>query len=235
MNHCFVLLFVFVFVPFFTAAVASDSKNSKIFTAAVASDSKKKPSTGISQLLLKNVSMISDLKDLASSKLESIEYLLDSSHSEIMTDVEASQRRLQKRLKSICSWDPCKRPTALEALRHPFFQSCYYVPPSLRSKAAVSSTPLGIQRKLDMNNQLQKQACQQAMDEAEKEYKMSERINEDRDAMMVQKIITTWTIKSHHFYYLCALFQASCVEFLEAAQASAYRCKLVIFNCDSTF
>ncbi|XP_022872631.1 cyclin-dependent kinase F-4-like isoform X1 [Olea europaea var. sylvestris] len=180
--------------------------------------------------------MISDLKDLASSKLESIDCQLDSSHSEIMKDVEASQCRLQKRLKSLCSWDPCKRPTALEALQHPLFQSCYYVPPSLRSKAAVSNTPLGIQRKLDMNNQLQKQACQQVMDEAEKEYKKtSERINEDRDAMKVRKIITTWTLKSHHFYYLCALFQASYVKFLEAAQASAYRCKLVIFNCDSTF
>ncbi|XP_063934897.1 cyclin-dependent kinase F-4-like isoform X2 [Daucus carota subsp. sativus] len=30
------------------------------------------------------------------------------------------------------SWDPCKRPTALEVLQHPFFQSCYYVPPILQ-------------------------------------------------------------------------------------------------------
>ncbi|KAL2489796.1 Protein kinase superfamily protein [Forsythia ovata] len=44
-------------------------------------------------------------------------------------------------ITSLCSWDPCKRPTALEALQHPFFQSCFYVPPSLRSKAAVPSTP----------------------------------------------------------------------------------------------
>lgn len=42
---------------------------------------------------------------------------------------------------SLCSWDPCKRPTASEALRHPFFQSCYYIPPSLRSKPAVVRTP----------------------------------------------------------------------------------------------
>ncbi|KAI8022849.1 Cyclin-dependent kinase F-4 [Camellia lanceoleosa] len=27
-------------------------------------------------------------------------------------------------ITSLCSWDPCKRPTALEALQHPFFQSC---------------------------------------------------------------------------------------------------------------
>lgn len=39
-------------------------------------------------------------------------------------------------IRSLCSWDPCKRPTALEALQHPFFQSCYYVPPALRYKTA---------------------------------------------------------------------------------------------------
>lgn len=44
-------------------------------------------------------------------------------------------------ITSLCSWDPCKRPTALEALQHPFFQSCFYVPPSLRAKTAVSKTP----------------------------------------------------------------------------------------------
>ncbi|KAK2995064.1 hypothetical protein RJ640_024522 [Escallonia rubra] len=44
-------------------------------------------------------------------------------------------------ITSLCSWDPCKRPTAVEVLQHPFFQSCFYVPPSLRSKAAVPRTP----------------------------------------------------------------------------------------------
>ncbi|KAL2525312.1 Protein kinase superfamily protein [Abeliophyllum distichum] len=42
---------------------------------------------------------------------------------------------------SLCSWDPCKRPTALEALQHPFFKSCFYVPPTLHCKAAVARTP----------------------------------------------------------------------------------------------
>ncbi|KAJ0802280.1 putative protein-serine/threonine kinase CMGC-RCK family [Helianthus annuus] len=42
----------------------------------------------------------------------------------------------------LCSWDPCKRPTASEALQHPFFQSCYGVPPSLRPKSTtVARTP----------------------------------------------------------------------------------------------
>ncbi|KAL0329871.1 UNVERIFIED_CONTAM: Cyclin-dependent kinase F-4 [Sesamum radiatum] len=44
-------------------------------------------------------------------------------------------------IASLCSWNPCKRPTALEALQHPFFQSCFYVPPSLRPKAAIARTP----------------------------------------------------------------------------------------------
>ncbi|XP_022716881.1 cyclin-dependent kinase F-4-like isoform X5 [Durio zibethinus] len=44
-------------------------------------------------------------------------------------------------ITSLCSWDPCKRPTAAEVLQHPFFQSCFYVPPSLRPRAAVSRTP----------------------------------------------------------------------------------------------
>ncbi|XP_076944750.1 cyclin-dependent kinase F-4-like isoform X2 [Bidens hawaiensis] len=45
-------------------------------------------------------------------------------------------------IASLCSWDPCKRPTASEALQHPFFQSCYYVPPSLRPKSTtIARTP----------------------------------------------------------------------------------------------
>nr|XP_043631049.1 cyclin-dependent kinase F-4 [Erigeron canadensis] len=44
-------------------------------------------------------------------------------------------------IASLCSWDPCKRPTASEALQHPFFQNCYYVPPSLRPKTTIARTP----------------------------------------------------------------------------------------------
>lgn len=44
-------------------------------------------------------------------------------------------------IQALCSWDPSKRPSAAEALQHPFFQSCYYVPPSLRSRPAVARTP----------------------------------------------------------------------------------------------
>ncbi|XP_021893050.1 cyclin-dependent kinase F-4-like [Carica papaya] len=31
-------------------------------------------------------------------------------------------------IKWLCSWDPCKRPTAAQCLHHPFFQSCFTVP-----------------------------------------------------------------------------------------------------------
>ncbi|XP_076886721.1 cyclin-dependent kinase F-4-like isoform X2 [Bidens hawaiensis] len=45
-------------------------------------------------------------------------------------------------IASLCSWDPCKRPTATEALQHPFFQSCYYAPSSLRPKSTtIARTP----------------------------------------------------------------------------------------------
>ncbi|KAL6533656.1 Cyclin-dependent kinase F-4 [Orobanche hederae] len=54
-------------------------------------------------------------------------------------------------IKSLCSWNPCKRPTALEALRHPFFKSCFYIPPSLRSKAAIARTPAGTRGVLEQN------------------------------------------------------------------------------------
>ncbi|KAJ1412475.1 Serine/threonine-protein kinase, active site [Sesbania bispinosa] len=44
-------------------------------------------------------------------------------------------------ITSLCSWDPCKRPTATEALQHPFFQSCFYIPPSLRTRAVTRTPP----------------------------------------------------------------------------------------------
>ncbi|XP_076959219.1 cyclin-dependent kinase F-4-like isoform X1 [Bidens hawaiensis] len=45
-------------------------------------------------------------------------------------------------IASLCSWDPCKRPTASEVLQHPFFQSCYFIPPSLRPKSTtIARTP----------------------------------------------------------------------------------------------
>ncbi|XP_020697874.1 cyclin-dependent kinase F-4 [Dendrobium catenatum] len=42
-------------------------------------------------------------------------------------------------IKSLCAWDPTKRPKAAEVLQHPFFQASYYVPPSLRPR--VPNTP----------------------------------------------------------------------------------------------
>lgn len=40
-------------------------------------------------------------------------------------------------MTSLLSWDPVRRPTASESLRHPFFQACFYVPPSLRMRETV--------------------------------------------------------------------------------------------------
>ncbi|KAJ4901578.1 Protein kinase superfamily protein [Raphanus sativus] len=54
--------------------------------------------------------------------------------SSLMPYASAEAVNLVERL---CSWDPSNRPTAAEALQHPFFQSCYYVPPSLRAKQSA--------------------------------------------------------------------------------------------------
>ncbi|KAJ0956549.1 putative protein-serine/threonine kinase CMGC-RCK family [Helianthus annuus] len=35
-------------------------------------------------------------------------------------------------IASLLSWCPCERPTAMQALQHPFFHSCYRVPPTVR-------------------------------------------------------------------------------------------------------
>ncbi|XP_061356868.1 cyclin-dependent kinase F-4-like [Gastrolobium bilobum] len=44
-------------------------------------------------------------------------------------------------ITSLCSWDPCKRPTAAEALQHPFFQSCFNIPPVIRTRAVARTPP----------------------------------------------------------------------------------------------
>uniref|UniRef100_A0A1D1YUP2 cyclin-dependent kinase n=1 Tax=Anthurium amnicola TaxID=1678845 RepID=A0A1D1YUP2_9ARAE len=42
----------------------------------------------------------------------------------------------------LCSWDPCRRPTAASALQHSFFQPCFYVPPSLGMRmTGMQKTP----------------------------------------------------------------------------------------------
>lgn len=55
--------------------------------------------------------------------------------------IPSASRDATNLIEMLCSWDPCKRPTAGEALQHPFFQSCFYVPPTLRSRAPASRTP----------------------------------------------------------------------------------------------
>ncbi|XP_062233751.1 cyclin-dependent kinase F-4-like isoform X1 [Phragmites australis] len=53
----------------------------------------------------------------------------------------------------LCSWDPQRRPTAVEALQHPFFQPCFYVPPSLRFRSTASTPPsVGAKGAVDQKN-----------------------------------------------------------------------------------
>ncbi|KAK9095031.1 hypothetical protein Scep_026500 [Stephania cephalantha] len=42
-------------------------------------------------------------------------------------------------IRWLCSWDDLKRPTAMEALRHPFFTSHYIIPKSIVTRAPKSS------------------------------------------------------------------------------------------------
>ncbi|KAK6158476.1 hypothetical protein DH2020_005790 [Rehmannia glutinosa] len=138
------------FADFATALKKKSNKNGR----ASAPGSKRAQPTGFSPSpSLKSVNTISELKDLASSNLDSIKRQLERSYSEILKDIEASQCRLQKRFK------------------------------------------------------IQTQACQQVMDEAEKEYKkLSDKINEGREAM-----------------------KASYAEFIAEAQTTASRlCKTTI-------
>uniref|UniRef100_A0A7N0V646 cyclin-dependent kinase n=1 Tax=Kalanchoe fedtschenkoi TaxID=63787 RepID=A0A7N0V646_KALFE len=50
----------------------------------------------------------------------------------LSTLIPSASREAVSFIKSLCVWDPCKRPSAAEALQHPFFLSCFYIPPSLR-------------------------------------------------------------------------------------------------------
>uniref|UniRef100_A0A0E0PSP6 Protein kinase domain-containing protein n=3 Tax=Oryza TaxID=4527 RepID=A0A0E0PSP6_ORYRU len=56
----------------------------------------------------------------------------------------------------LCSWDPQRRPTAVEVLQHPFFQPCFYIPPSLRFRSTngYAATPpsVGAKGAVDQKN-----------------------------------------------------------------------------------
>lgn len=80
-----------------------DSPKSAIFTiAASSSKTVKRTTVGLTKSQpLKPLSNISELKDLASSRVDELKRQIDCSHSEILKDLEASQSRLRKRFKVI--------------------------------------------------------------------------------------------------------------------------------------
>ncbi|KAG0496769.1 hypothetical protein HPP92_001301 [Vanilla planifolia] len=55
-------------------------------------------------------------------------------------------------IKSLCAWDPNKRPKAAEVLLHPFFQDCYYVPPSLCVRAPNTPSSVGSKASLELRS-----------------------------------------------------------------------------------
>ncbi|XP_047953587.1 uncharacterized protein LOC125199698 [Salvia hispanica] len=78
--------------------IGSSLKNKKCVSRA--SGSKRIQPTGFSPSPpLKSVNTIADLKDLASSNMESIKQHMERSHSEIAKDFESSKCRLHKRYK----------------------------------------------------------------------------------------------------------------------------------------
>lgn len=88
------------------AGIASSLKKKKKKSSKTgvsgASSSKRIQPTGFSPSpprSLKNVNTIADLKDLASSNMDSLKHQLERSHSEILKDIESSKCRLHKRYK----------------------------------------------------------------------------------------------------------------------------------------
>ncbi|XP_028795728.1 uncharacterized protein LOC114751239 [Neltuma alba] len=78
-----------------------DSPASAIFvrTASTSKNTKRATVDHAKSQALKTVSNVSELKDLAATRLDELKGLIDRSHSEIFNDLEASQLRLRKRLK----------------------------------------------------------------------------------------------------------------------------------------
>ncbi|XP_028793683.1 uncharacterized protein LOC114749345 [Neltuma alba] len=79
-----------------------DSPASAIFvrTASTSKNTKRATVDHAKSQALKTVSNVSELKDLAATRLDELKGLIDRSHSEIFNDLEASQLRLRKRLKT---------------------------------------------------------------------------------------------------------------------------------------
>ena len=92
----------------FLSSSPNESSKSPLFT--IISDKKKKSTVSTSKnknadksqptiAAVKTLGTISDLKDLASSRLDHLKRHIEHSHSEIIKDLQASHSRLHKRFK----------------------------------------------------------------------------------------------------------------------------------------
>lgn len=90
------------------SSLKKKKQNSNVKSKSVAGGTSSVPMQPIgSPSAGKNISSISDLKDLAASRLECVKRQLDRSHAEILKDVETFQSRLHKRFKVYHSNSVC--------------------------------------------------------------------------------------------------------------------------------
>ncbi|XP_050229749.1 cyclin-dependent kinase F-4-like [Mercurialis annua] len=60
--------------------------------------------------------------------------------TELSSVVPSAGDEARSLIEKLCSWDPSLRPTAVAALRHPFFQSCYFTPDRSSSSLRYGTT-----------------------------------------------------------------------------------------------
>ncbi|XP_071701033.1 serine/threonine-protein kinase MHK-like isoform X2 [Rutidosis leptorrhynchoides] len=82
--------------------------------------------------------------------------LMDFRYSEIMPAnladlISNASSEAINLIKQLCSWDPSKRPTAEQCLRHPFFYVNMWIPRSLGDLAQLKMDNIGSQPNLELN------------------------------------------------------------------------------------
>ncbi|ONK67865.1 uncharacterized protein A4U43_C05F4610 [Asparagus officinalis] len=100
-------------------------KNHSLKTLTIAPKSRR-PATSSSAQLLRSTLALTNVID------PRLPTLFSNVH--LTTLIPSVSEEAINLIALLCSWDPIKRPTAADALRHSFFQSCLYILPSLRGK-----------------------------------------------------------------------------------------------------